>query len=136
MNCNNNLLSAARQGYIDIVEELLRASGIDANAQERNGSTALHGTFVLSSTDGDFARFALRRRINHVHVAASYAPHPKVLSLLLSYGCDTNVRNNAPGAPAGLTAWAEARGPAIAVWKLFVEGGKDALENAGYPVYW
>eukprot|EP01125_Pyxidicula_operculata_P012225 TRINITY_DN4005_c0_g1_i1.p1 TRINITY_DN4005_c0_g1~~TRINITY_DN4005_c0_g1_i1.p1 ORF type:complete len:1132 (-),score=285.86 TRINITY_DN4005_c0_g1_i1:62-3457(-) len=113
------LYCATIQGSEEVVRLLLQISGISVNQQESHGSTALH--------------------------AASYKPFPNILSLLLTYGCDTTIKNKiktdmSQDLNSGLTAREEAKDQsAIKVWRLFEEGGAKALKLAGYPVwnkYW
>eukprot|EP01125_Pyxidicula_operculata_P012900 TRINITY_DN424_c1_g4_i1.p1 TRINITY_DN424_c1_g4~~TRINITY_DN424_c1_g4_i1.p1 ORF type:complete len:1651 (-),score=500.85 TRINITY_DN424_c1_g4_i1:164-5116(-) len=100
------LYCAARQGHIEIVKLLLCVPGINPNQQESHGSTPLH--------------------------VASFTPYPNILSVLLTFGCDTNVKNFLD---AGLTAHNEARGESLNVWKLFFKGGAHALQDKGYTIW-
>eukprot|EP01125_Pyxidicula_operculata_P002417 TRINITY_DN1228_c1_g3_i2.p1 TRINITY_DN1228_c1_g3~~TRINITY_DN1228_c1_g3_i2.p1 ORF type:complete len:932 (-),score=264.33 TRINITY_DN1228_c1_g3_i2:90-2885(-) len=120
INCRNSrgqtaIYCAARNGHEEIVKRLLEIDGIDVNLQEKHGSTPLH--------------------------AASFGPFPRILSLLLSYGCDVNIRNymneldNEGSHVQGFTAREESKGECKSVWKIFAEGGSWALESCGYPIW-
>ena len=68
-----------------------------------------------------------------IYLVASIAPHPHVLSLLLSFGpsrTHLTVTNK-----SGQTAREVARGEAEIVWKLFEEGGLTALSEKNYKTF-
>eukprot|EP01125_Pyxidicula_operculata_P012832 TRINITY_DN4229_c0_g1_i2.p1 TRINITY_DN4229_c0_g1~~TRINITY_DN4229_c0_g1_i2.p1 ORF type:complete len:1267 (-),score=345.86 TRINITY_DN4229_c0_g1_i2:121-3921(-) len=97
----NALNCAAREGNEEIVKYLLSFNGIGVNIQDRHGNTPIH--------------------------YSSYFSYPRILSLLLSYGCDTHILNhlhsdvgcNQDTLNRGKTAEEEARGDSVFVWKLY-----------------
>eukprot|EP01125_Pyxidicula_operculata_P005283 TRINITY_DN1900_c0_g1_i2.p1 TRINITY_DN1900_c0_g1~~TRINITY_DN1900_c0_g1_i2.p1 ORF type:complete len:1019 (-),score=200.05 TRINITY_DN1900_c0_g1_i2:680-3736(-) len=107
------LYCAAREGHEDVVRRLLEIPGMPVNNQESHGSTALH--------------------------AASYGGHANVVSLLLSFGCDVNIKNNHrqidDPSNYGNTPKDEARGDAKIVWKIYSESGVPGLEQSKYLVW-
>uniref|UniRef100_A0A6B2L068 PH domain-containing protein n=1 Tax=Arcella intermedia TaxID=1963864 RepID=A0A6B2L068_9EUKA len=103
------LYCAAREGRTDVVRELLSRS-VDINVQEKKGSTPLHG--------------------------ASFGGHAQALSLLLSARASVSITNHpAPSQTVGATAHQEAQGEAREVWKLWKEGGVEALKRKNYPIF-
>jgi len=72
------LYCAARQGHLLVIQELVKVKGINLDAQEPKGSTALH--------------------------AASYGCHGKVVAFLLSCGATPDVKKFPVGNTRGLMA--------------------------------
>jgi len=98
------LYCASRNGHEEIVKELLKINGLDVDVQDAKGHTALH--------------------------AASWEARTRVISILLSFGCDLTLKSS-----DRKTAREEANGAAYEVWKVFEEAGVVGLVDNNYPIW-